>query len=172
MAIYFIEAPAHRLIKIGASISPKRRLANLQAWSPTPLELIAQAKGCRLGEAYLHHKLRDLRVRGEWFSDDPRLRLYVTQAAQSGVLAGVPLADEGGFNRGVAKNWCFREIAGRLGCSVSGLAEIVDMHPAAIFQISNYLGPRVVGRVIAVAEERGVHLEHRDFFRLAEKAAA
>ena len=72
--VYFIEAPAVSMIKIGHSISPLKRLAEIATISPVPLQLLASIEGRASIEIGLHRAFADVRSHGEWFRDHPDLR--------------------------------------------------------------------------------------------------
>nr|WP_237518240.1 GIY-YIG nuclease family protein [Streptomyces sp. SID4982] len=64
---YAIGTPDHKLVKIGCTGSPRKRLAALQTGSPVPLSIIwLQVGGYEL-EQHLHRTLAGRRLRGEWF---------------------------------------------------------------------------------------------------------
>ena len=65
---YIVKSPASGLIKIGRSISPADRIKSLETGAGTKLNTIAIIPGDR--EKELHGMFFDLRVFGEWFSDD------------------------------------------------------------------------------------------------------
>lgn len=73
--VYLIQA-ASGPIKIGrakASIVAKR-LANLQIASWEELRLLGVLPGDSKTESAIHRRFAHLRIRGEWFRDDPALR--------------------------------------------------------------------------------------------------
>jgi hypothetical protein len=59
-------------VKIGTSSQPRQRLATL--WHE---ELLAFERGGRTLEQRRHAEFADLRLGGEWFRDDPRLREHI-----------------------------------------------------------------------------------------------
>jgi len=64
---YAISAPDRKLVKIGCTKDPRKRLAALQSASPFPLAFIwLQVGGYEL-ERHLHKTLVRRRIRGEWF---------------------------------------------------------------------------------------------------------
>lgn len=67
--IYFIQAGDKGPIKIGISSDSvvKKRLSALQTAHYLELALIGHVPGSRRGEARLHRRFSDLRLRGEWF---------------------------------------------------------------------------------------------------------
>lgn len=73
--VYFIEAPALSLVKIGWSKGhPKERLGTLQIGSPTALTLIGFIPGDNWAEKRLHRRFARHRSHGEWFRIGPRMR--------------------------------------------------------------------------------------------------
>jgi hypothetical protein len=60
-------------VKIGWSIDPRRRLADLQGGSPVRLRLLGFAPGTRVDERRLHSELVGLWSHGEWFRPSPEL---------------------------------------------------------------------------------------------------
>jgi hypothetical protein len=71
--VYFIDAPAEKLVKIGYSYSARDRLKSLQAVSPSPLLLMAyyRVPDARMCEQAIHSALVDHRMHGEWFNMKP-----------------------------------------------------------------------------------------------------
>jgi hypothetical protein len=74
--VYFLHAPAVNLIKIGRSIDPDRRLAELKLLSPVDLEIMGMIDGGSLKEAELHAKFKHLHSHGEWFHATEELKLF------------------------------------------------------------------------------------------------
>lgn len=74
--VYFILATVSGMIKIGRADDPKRRFCVLQTGSAEVLELLGTVPDTSGGllEKTLHRRFRKLRVRGEWFRDDPAIR--------------------------------------------------------------------------------------------------
>ncbi|MFD4862470.1 GIY-YIG nuclease family protein [Streptomyces atratus] len=54
-------------VKIGTSVSPEKRLKELQTGNPDRLEVLWYTSGGRELEALLHRAFADHRVEGEWF---------------------------------------------------------------------------------------------------------
>lgn len=63
--VYFIKAGPY--VKIGFSVSPRRRLAMLDSYCPEPPQLIAEFAGGRFLEHRLQYFFRDHHARREWF---------------------------------------------------------------------------------------------------------
>lgn len=72
---YFIQAVDGGPIKIGVSVDPRKRLKSLQTSSHQELRIIGTLKGNR--EPELHEKFSELRLKGEWFRDDPKLKMWI-----------------------------------------------------------------------------------------------
>lgn len=69
MGVYFIRAVGTDFVKIGVTDGdPERRRADLQTASPHELRVEACVRGGLSREADLHYLLREVRVRGEWFT--------------------------------------------------------------------------------------------------------
>ncbi len=64
---YAIGCAEYSFVKIGTTVRLAARLASLQTGSPYLLHVIWQREGGRDLEEYLHFRLDDYRVRGEWF---------------------------------------------------------------------------------------------------------
>lgn len=69
--VYFLRVGD--LIKIGYSMDPERRAADLQA------ELLGFAPGGRKLEAALHHELREYRERKEWYRNEPAVQIAMNK---------------------------------------------------------------------------------------------
>jgi hypothetical protein len=79
--IYFIGDG--ELVKIGYSADdPGRRLEQLQTGNPRPLRLIAQYRGERYHERYLHQRFDGHHVRGEWFQLTPEILAFLSQTSR------------------------------------------------------------------------------------------
>lgn len=65
--VYFIQADTG-LIKIGVASNVKKRLGQLRGASPVPLTLLLAVPAGAIFEYNMHHKFRQFRVHGEWFS--------------------------------------------------------------------------------------------------------
>lgn len=64
--VYFIRSESGP-IKIGVAENPGKRLGELQAASPSPLELLAVEKGGLDRERRYHAQFAEWRLHGEWF---------------------------------------------------------------------------------------------------------
>lgn len=89
-SIYFIRPiGAEGPIKIGCSQSPEVRLASMMAWSPLPLEIIAQAPGNLQDEDFIHRCFSGDHSHGEWFHPSPKLLAFVDTVKQTGTVNAV-----------------------------------------------------------------------------------
>lgn len=71
--VYFIEAEATDLVKVGFTTGLPKRMADLRTALPIALRLIAEVKGTRAKEFEIHRDLAPHRIRGEWFSKAPTI---------------------------------------------------------------------------------------------------
>lgn len=78
--IYFIEAPALGLIKIGYTLRVPERFTAMLTMSPVPLSLLADMAGGPQQEAQLHDRFERDRAHGEWFHSSPELRAIIAAA--------------------------------------------------------------------------------------------
>jgi hypothetical protein len=89
--VYVIGSPGSRIVKIGFSKAPLKRLWSLQVGSPVPLALLATFEGGRDLESALHRYFGTCWKRGEWFElgDAPvaEVRAAVALSAK-GLLSG------------------------------------------------------------------------------------
>jgi hypothetical protein len=74
--VYFLR-DAEGLIKIGWTKNLRKRVAALQVTSSSPLRLIGVVGGGRNTEQWLHARLGEHRVRGEWFRPSAKLDRYL-----------------------------------------------------------------------------------------------
>lgn len=79
--IYFIQERAGGPIKIGYSVNPKKRLAEIQTSHPQRLMLLATMDGGRSEELELHRRFGRFRTQGEWFKDDQELLRFIQEKA-------------------------------------------------------------------------------------------
>lgn len=80
---YFIESAEGR-IKIGYSGSPNSRLAHLRRETPYQLKIAAKVSGGRERECYYHHRFKEHRIEGEWFSCHPDILAEIARLNQNG----------------------------------------------------------------------------------------
>jgi len=71
--VYFIQEGDSGPIKIGKTVDPHGRLAQLQTGNPSSLHLLLAVRGGTKRERKLHERLGDYRLRddGEWFAPEP-----------------------------------------------------------------------------------------------------
>jgi len=94
MRLYFVQPVGGGPIKIGASVHPERRFSVYLTWSPVPLDILVDAPGDYLTEAYLHYKFRSHRLHHEWFKDVPEIRTILDTTKKTGRIPGVPTTAE------------------------------------------------------------------------------
>lgn len=85
--VYFIAAPSARLIKIGVTINLASREKELRAMSPIPLVRLGHMAGDFVDEQALHFRFQHLRDHGEWFSDAPEIRAFITENTSGEMVA-------------------------------------------------------------------------------------
>jgi hypothetical protein len=87
--VYFIKPVGQDgPIKIGSSSNVGRRLEQLAAWSPYPLQVLVAIPGDGKLERNIHECFADAYTHREWFTVTPKLKAFV-----SALMAGVPLAE-------------------------------------------------------------------------------
>jgi hypothetical protein len=74
--VYFIETEDAQYIKIGHSVNPITRLAQIGTWKP--VRLLGYMPGSRDMETSLHSKFASDRTSGEWFRASNELRLFIS----------------------------------------------------------------------------------------------
>lgn len=65
--LYFMQSDITGSIKIGRSNDPDRRLKDLQTGNPNKIKLVAIIEGKGYLEKKLHERLKEHRLRLEWF---------------------------------------------------------------------------------------------------------
>lgn len=75
--VYFIQAGENGPIKIGKSVDPQKRLAQLQTSSERPLRILLTLVGDESRECAYHKLWAEHRIRGEWFDPAPEIVEYV-----------------------------------------------------------------------------------------------
>lgn len=85
--VYLIGSPDSRLVKIGRSVDPERRLADIQRMSPTKLAVLWRTEGGPTLEAALHRRFKTLRSHGEWFSFPEGSAVEHVKTAMAEILA-------------------------------------------------------------------------------------
>jgi hypothetical protein len=74
---YFIQNTANEYIKIGKSLDPYDRLADLQGANSDALVLLAYVPESVLSEKDAHQKFAKYRARGEWFFPHIELTIII-----------------------------------------------------------------------------------------------
>lgn len=97
-------------IKIGHSTNPPKRLLDLGAWSPFPLELIGSVPGVLADESFIHDCFADIHSHREWFKPEPALLQAIAKVLAAGsvdVLRGVltPTGKIRGRARNYSSDW-------------------------------------------------------------------
>lgn len=80
-SVYFIFSPKLDAIKIGFSFYPDKRVRHLQTGSADRHVLLGTVRGPVSLERDLHKKFKMLRISGEWFNANKRLRDYIAEVA-------------------------------------------------------------------------------------------
>lgn len=84
-------------IKIGCSFMPEKRLADIAAWSPWPLEIVVTIPGDATLERNIHECLAHHHSHKEWFHAHPDiLRLTERLRAGSSIADALDLSDRRG----------------------------------------------------------------------------
>lgn len=124
--VYFIRAIDNTgPIKIGSSVLPHHRLAQMSCWSPVRLTVLAKTQGDQFHERALHDKFADARSHGEWFEPVPELLALVDAVASGATLGSLGIepskcstrsakTDATRLKQGLTLrlNWALRAIAG------------------------------------------------------------
>lgn len=75
--VYFILAEEVNRVKIGYTCDVRRRLKELQSWSPVELSVLKVIKGTCREEERFQQMFDAERVRGEWFTYSERLQDFI-----------------------------------------------------------------------------------------------
>lgn len=75
--IYFVKARQDGPIKIGWTVDPQKRLAQLQTGSHVRLFILGTIEGSSAGESTLQKRWAQYRIRGEWFEPVPEIIEFV-----------------------------------------------------------------------------------------------
>ena len=75
--IYFVQAGPDGPIKIGWTVDPQMRLAQLQTGSHIRLFILGAIEGSSAGESALQRQWSEYRIRGEWFEPTPEIIEFV-----------------------------------------------------------------------------------------------
>lgn len=79
--VYFIQAEAGGLIKIGFATDVTGRLDTLQTGSPVKLVVVGSMPGVIQDESGLHERFAHLRRHGEWFESADDLLRFIEESA-------------------------------------------------------------------------------------------
>lgn len=109
--VYFIATEDRAKIKIGCSHTPSHRLANLAAWSPVPLTILAAVEGNFDDERALHSRYLALHSHREWFNSSAEMLADIAAIAH---LKELPLSFKGkkGEPNTLPRNNSFRDAPG------------------------------------------------------------
>ena len=168
--VYFVSCAGTDLIKIGTTIAIDGRLRSMTGWIPFDLDLIAAVPGGRIGEAYLHWLFRAYRVRGEWFQPALPIVALIEEAKATGRIRKLP-QDPVDFRSWAGFTQTDRNLIGDVRESVlrlskKELAAILGVSPGMVGAAArDRFCPRMVGRMIAIGQERGVAVDVRLFHR-------
>lgn len=75
--VYFIQSELGGPIKIGVSVDPKSRMAEIQRMSPFKLRILKTIEGDYSAESALHKRFSHLRLHGEWFEPADELLNFI-----------------------------------------------------------------------------------------------
>lgn len=75
-SIYFAQAEASGLVKIGFALDVRDRIYSLAVGSPVRVELLGALPALRAAEKALHRALRPKRIKGEWYSAEFAMGVY------------------------------------------------------------------------------------------------
>jgi hypothetical protein len=81
VSVYFITCRKAKAVKIGNSVDPHGRLAEIQLGCPLPVVLEAIMPGNASEEFRLHRWFAEERIRGEWFQLTPMIELLIKEHA-------------------------------------------------------------------------------------------
>lgn len=80
-SVYFLRCGA--LIKIGFSITMKKRISNLRQAAAQGIDVMGSMPGTADDERMIHHRFQHLREKGEWFREAPELLSFIEQGRRS-----------------------------------------------------------------------------------------
>ena len=75
--VYFLQGKVTKLIKIGLSSNPRKRIKSLQL--SEEVEFLGVIKGDKRLEDELHYRFADYRKIGEWFEPAPELVAFISK---------------------------------------------------------------------------------------------
>ncbi|RJP47920.1 MAG: GIY-YIG nuclease family protein [Anaerolineaceae bacterium] len=157
MRIYFISAGGR--IKIGSSVNPEVRVADIQSILPDPLTVIAIVPGTRAFERAIHRRLKHKRTRGEWFIDCDEVRRSISSIVEMGPSA---------IGLGAMPESQPREIGAPKACSQDGavvsLARL--LHPMSRRAIDRLAAEAGVSPRIALRAASAIAVSADNYFRL------
>lgn len=81
--VYFIAELPNGPMKIGLSVRPYRRLAQLQTGHPARLKLLAVIPGNHAMERQIHRRFASQRLSGEWFRIDDLLLNFIQDSGRA-----------------------------------------------------------------------------------------
>lgn len=114
--IYFIRDTLSGFIKIGHSVDPRARLAQIQVHCAGAVELMAVEEGSEPREAELHQAFAACRQRGEWFSPTVPLMAHIATLP--------PVAPRSSATREFWGGKSAKEVAAEAGISGPMLSQI------------------------------------------------
>ena len=105
-------------IKIGCSHVPERRLLELSAWSPWPLELIGAIKGTSRDEANFHSRFKDCHSHREWFHSTPLLQATIAAVLNAGNFSPILHLPVNGSIRSISRKPRTEDVQRRVTCAM------------------------------------------------------
>lgn len=94
--VYFVQGVRGGPIKIGFAADPATRLAELQVGSNVRLRILCAVPAALNDERTMHARFKKDRLHGEWFSASGRLKRFIADIVESGIVpacAGSPTPD-------------------------------------------------------------------------------
>lgn len=136
MFVYFARAVDGGPIKIGRASSPTMRLAQLQAMSPVPLEIIGLCRGGSLEENHLHRKFAKQRQHGEWFEPCEELLKLVEGLPKSEDEENIPSFEQEQMPvvEMYVAGYTMGEIGSVFGVSKQRIHQILEQHSYKDFE--------------------------------------
>ena len=83
--VYFIEAHAAGLVKIGYSSNPVDRMKSIQGMSPVKVSLVGFIEGDMQDERDLHSRFAEYHSHGEWFQFNGDVYDYIKEVCNAGI---------------------------------------------------------------------------------------
>lgn len=78
-SVYFMQAQATRMIKIGYSNNVLRRRIQIQIGCGSPVAILLTMPGGPILEEQMHERFKDHRVFGEWFSPADEIMSFISR---------------------------------------------------------------------------------------------